>query len=196
MEMDGAGKHAPHLIEERYNLEDALVAAGFLNSFIRHADVVKIATIAQIVNVIAPILTRGDELLLQSTFHVFEMYAERREGVSLRTVTRGPGYSGARNGKVRTLDSSAILDGDRLHVFASNRSLDAAAPLRIRLADRKLGSVASARIVTGDDAKAENSFEEPDRIRALDFADVSVGDGEARAELPPLAVVAISLDLS
>ncbi len=53
---NGRGKFAPPLIEEHYNLEDALVVAGFLNSFIRHADSVKIANIAQIVNVIAPIL--------------------------------------------------------------------------------------------------------------------------------------------
>ncbi len=56
-ETDGHGTVAPHLIEEVYNLEDALVVAGFLNSFIRHADVVKIANLAQVVNVIAPLLT-------------------------------------------------------------------------------------------------------------------------------------------
>lgn len=53
--MDGRGQFAPHLIEEEYNLADALVVAGFLNSFIRHADVIKIANLAQIVNAIAPI---------------------------------------------------------------------------------------------------------------------------------------------
>jgi alpha-N-arabinofuranosidase len=196
MEMDGAGKHAPHLIEERYNLEDALVVAGFLNSFLRHADVVKIATIAQIVNVIAPILTRGDELLLQTIYHVFEMYSRRRAGASLRTVVDGPGYFGATSGRVRTIDTSAILGGGRLHVFATNRSLDEAAPLLIRLADRKIGAVANAEILTGEDAKAENSFEEPDVIRAVEFADVSASDGQVRAELPPLSVVAISLDLA
>ncbi|MCU0522915.1 MAG: alpha-N-arabinofuranosidase, partial [Anaerolineae bacterium] len=74
-EMDGEGKHAPHLVEEIYNLEDALVVAGFLNSFVRHADVVKIANLAQIVNVIAPLQTRGDELLIQPTFFPFEMFA-------------------------------------------------------------------------------------------------------------------------
>ena len=61
--VNGHGKFAQHLVEEEYNLEDALVVAGFLNSFIRHADVVKIANLAQIVNVIAPILTRGDQTL-------------------------------------------------------------------------------------------------------------------------------------
>ena len=93
-QMDGEGKLAPHLIEEVYNLEDALIVAGFLNSFIRHADVLKIANIAQIVNVIAPILTRGDDLLIQSIFYPFEMFAKRRDGVALRGAGAGPGVRG------------------------------------------------------------------------------------------------------
>lgn len=67
-EIDGGSEFAPHLIEEIYNLEDELVVAEFLNSFIRHADSVKIANIAQIINVIAPILTRDDDLLIQQIF--------------------------------------------------------------------------------------------------------------------------------
>jgi alpha-L-arabinofuranosidase len=98
MQMDGKGKFAPHLIEEIYNLEDALVVAGFLHSFVRHADVVKIANLAQIVNVIAPILTRGDELLVQSTFHPLQMFSARREGISLKTVVDGPEYESKTNG--------------------------------------------------------------------------------------------------
>ena len=56
----GRWTEAPHLIEEVYNLEDALVVAQWLNVFLRRADVLKIACIAQIVNVIAPILTTTD----------------------------------------------------------------------------------------------------------------------------------------
>ena len=59
--------------------------AGFLHSFVRHADVVKIANLAQIVNVIAPILTRGDDLLIQSIFYPFEMFSKRRTGVCAAT---------------------------------------------------------------------------------------------------------------
>jgi alpha-N-arabinofuranosidase len=80
----GRGKFTSPLIEEPYNLEDALVVAGFLKSFIRHADSVKIANIAQIVNVIAPILTRGDEMLLQTAFSPFAMYSARRDGVAVQ----------------------------------------------------------------------------------------------------------------
>ena len=83
---------SPHLIEEVYNLEDALVVAGFLNSFIRHADAVKIANLAQVVNVIAPLVTQGNDLLVQSIFHSFRMVSQRRHGVSLRTVVDGPTY--------------------------------------------------------------------------------------------------------
>jgi alpha-N-arabinofuranosidase len=195
MEMDGAGKHAPHLIEERYNLEDALVVAGFFNSFLRHADVVKIANIAQIVNVIAPIQTRGDELLLQSIFYVFEMYSKRKRGRALRPAVRGPSYEGATHGRVQTVDSSAILDGDTLHVFATNRSLDTAAPLRITLADRPVTSILDCEIVTGDDPKTENSFEEPDRIRTAKHEDVEVSAGAVETRLPPLSVVAMTFGL-
>jgi alpha-N-arabinofuranosidase len=88
MQIDGEGKRAPHLMEEVYNLEDALVVAGFLNSFIRHADAVKIANLAQIVNVIAPILTRGDDLLIQPTYYPFKMFSDRREGMACRCGPR------------------------------------------------------------------------------------------------------------
>jgi alpha-L-arabinofuranosidase len=195
MQMDGEGKFAPHLIEEVYNLEDALVVAGFLNSFIRHADTVKIANIAQIVNVIAPILTRGDEMLIQSIFYPFEMFSRRREGISLRTVVTGPAYEGKTNGRVNTVDASAILEGDRLHVFATNRSLDESAILRINLADRDIAALDGAELLTGPNAKAANSFEHPDQIKPRSFSDVKIAQGRVEMELAPLSVTALTFRL-
>jgi alpha-N-arabinofuranosidase len=78
---DGKGAFAPPLIEETYNLEDALVVAGFMNSFVRHADVVKIANLAQIVNAIAPVMTIGNPLLIQSIFWPFWLFSKRRNGL-------------------------------------------------------------------------------------------------------------------
>jgi alpha-N-arabinofuranosidase len=194
-QMDGEGKFAPHLIEEVYNLEDALVVAGFLNSFIRHADVVKIANIAQIVNVIAPILTRGDEMLVQSIFYPFEMFSRRREGVSLTPVVIGPTYEGKTNGQVPYIDASAILNGDRLHVFATNRSLEEPAGLHLKLADRAIVSLESADLLTGPDAKAANSFEQPDVVRTQPFTDAKIAENEAAFELPRLSVMAMTFHL-
>jgi alpha-N-arabinofuranosidase len=193
--MDPEGGFPRHLIEEVYNLEDALVAAGFLNSFIRHADCVKIANIAQIVNVIAPILTRGDEFLIQSIYHVFEMFSKRRRGVALRTAVQGPVYQGSLNGEVHYLDSSAILDGNRLQVFASNRSQEEEMDLSIEVADRVIASPQSAELLTGPDAKAANSFEAPDVVRSERFEGFEVRGGKVRLSLPPLSVLAATLEL-
>jgi alpha-N-arabinofuranosidase len=193
--MDPDGEFPRHLIEEIYNLEDALVVAGFLNSFIRHADCVKIANIAQIVNVIAPILTRGDELLIQSIYYAFEMFSKRRKGVALRPVVRGPSYRGSRHGKVYYLDCSAILCGDRLEVFATNRSQDEEMDLTIEVADRSVGAPESAELLTGPDAKAANSFDSPDVIRSEGFEGIQVREGKARVTLPPLSLMAGTLEL-
>jgi alpha-N-arabinofuranosidase len=190
MRMNGEGKTAPHLIEERYNLEDALVAAGFLHSFIRHADCLKIANLAQIVNVIAPILTEGDKMLIQSIFYPFEMMARRRDGISLRVAVDGPAYKGKSNGAVAFADASAILDGGKLAVFVTNRSLDESAEIRIRAGDGAIRSLISAELLTGPDAKAENTFDAPDRVRSRAFGDVAVGGGRAVFTLPPLAFFA------
>jgi alpha-N-arabinofuranosidase len=195
MQMDGKGKFAPHLIEEVYNLEDALVVAGFLHSFVRHADVVKIANLAQIVNVIAPILTRGDDLLVQATFHPFQMFSTRREGISLKTVVDGPQYESKTNGAVRFLDASAILNGEQLHVFLTNRNLDETARVEIELADRDIVSVKSAEVLTGPDAKAFNSFEQPNLLSPYPFSEYRLENGRAELELSSLAFAAVTFQI-
>lgn len=193
--LDGKGKFAPHLLEEHYNLEDALVAAAFLNSFIRHADSVKIANLAQIVNVIAPIFTRGDEMVLQSIFYPIEMYSKRRTGTSLRTVVEGPGYTTDRYGSVNYIDASAILDGDRLNVFLVNRDLEAPAEVRINLADAQIRSLESAEFLTGKDPKASNTFESPHQVSSCDHDDIAICKGTATISLPPMSVYAGTLKI-
>jgi alpha-N-arabinofuranosidase len=195
MQMDGEGKFAPHLIEEVYNLEDALVVAGFLNSFIRHADSVKIANIAQIVNVIAPILTRADEMLLQSIFYPFEMFSQRRNGISLKPIVDGPTYESQTNGPTPYIDTSAILNGDTLHIFATNRHLSETASVQVNLVDQPITALDSAEILTGPDAKAANSFEQPDVIKPQPLTEVHIAKDKVTAELPPLSVAAMTFRL-
>ncbi len=191
-EMDGKGQFAPHLVEEVYNLEDALVVAGFLNSFLRHADSVKIANIAQIVNIIAPILTKADEHLIQSIFYPFEMYSRRRDGVSLRLSVDGPTYATQSYGVAPYVDASAILSGEDLHVFTTNRDTAESMEINVQLADRPIVSLVDAEVLTGSDAKAANSFEAPDRVKSHAFDDVTIRNGRATYELPPLSVAALT----
>jgi alpha-N-arabinofuranosidase len=68
---DGGRTRAPHLLEEVYNLEDALLVGGFCNSLMRHADRVRVACLAQLVNVIAPIATNANGLLRQTTYYPY-----------------------------------------------------------------------------------------------------------------------------
>lgn len=195
-ETDGAGKFAPHLVEEVYNLEDALVVAGFLHSFVRHADVLRIANLAQIVNVIAPLLTQGDQLLVQPTFYPLEMFARRRTGISLQLEAQGPAYEGRTHGPAAYVDASAILDGDRLHLFATNRSLDQAAPLRLQLADRAFRALDSGEVLAGTDPKAVNTFARPGQVVPRPFTQVRLEGNQASAELPPLSVTALTFTLA
>ena len=191
----GWGRRAPHLLEETYNLEDALVVAGFLNSFIRHADAVKIANLAQIVNVIAPIRTRGDDLLLQSTYYAFRMYSTRRDGLALRVDVSGPTYPSRTYGHVPFIDTSAILGDDRLHLFVVNRSLDSVAPIQLELTGRTIAGVADAELLSGPGAKACNSFSAPRVVVASPFDRVRVSAASVEVELPPLSLLAVSLVL-
>jgi alpha-N-arabinofuranosidase len=195
MEMNGQGQQAPHLIEEVFNLEDALVVAGFLNSFIRHADVVKIANLAQIVNVIAPIQTRGNEMLIQSIFYPFEMISRRKKGTSLQPRVHGPKYTGRTNGEVTFIDSSGILDGFRLHVFATNRSPNETATVTVNVTQRQIKALESAEIFTGPDPKGANSYENPDLIKSRSFTQLEVREGIACFDLPPLSFAALTLEL-
>jgi alpha-L-arabinofuranosidase len=193
--VNGHGKYAQHLVEEEYNLEDALVVAGFLNSFIRHADVVKIANLAQIVNVIAPILTRGGQILLQSIYYPLLLYAQRRQGIALQIVVSGPGYESKNYGYVHTIDASAILGKGVLHAFLINRNITEPAIVELAPAGLRLKSVLSAEMVTGPSPSACNKFDHPDSIHNRKLSKIKLTDQNATIQLPPLCVAAISFDI-
>ncbi len=185
--LDGRGKHAPPLLEEHYNLEDALVVAQFLNSFIRHADSVKIANLAQIVNVIAPLLTTTDAVLRQTIYHPIAMIRSRGEGTALRVHTEGPKTPSKLFPNAPQIDASAILDGERLHVFAVNRSLAEGSELEIRLSGRGFAGIESGEIISGTDPKAVNEFGRPEAVQAVEMKDACIEGGQARVKLPALS---------
>jgi alpha-N-arabinofuranosidase len=193
---NGKGKFAPPLIEEHYNLEDALVVAGFLNSFIRHADSVKIANLAQIVNVIAPILTRGDEMLLQSIYYPFAMFSSRRDGMAIQPVVNGPAYDSPSYGRVNYLDASAILGDGVLHAFLINRSLSELAEVEIDAGGNTIASVLSAEVVKGSHPKDCNTYEHPRSITSQPLQTAAITDGKAIVQLPPLSFAAVTFNVS
>jgi alpha-N-arabinofuranosidase len=194
MTMDGAGKVAPALIEEDYNFEDALVVGQFLNSFIRHADVVKIANIAQVVNVIAPLKTRGNELLKQTTFHAFRLFSERKSGQSLRLAVSGDSFD-TDEGPVSCLDTSCIYsaEGNSLSLFMINLSPTDNMTVTVSLHGLEATSV-TGEILHHADLKALNTFENPDAVVMNEFTEVSMG-ADLTAELPAASLVRLDVKL-
>lgn len=191
-EADGKWTKAPHLIEEVYNLEDALVCAQYLNAFLRRADVVKIACIAQIVNVIAPLLTRKDGLLIQSTYYPFVLMAEHAQGKSLRPILTCPTYKAGERGDAPALDVSACW-GEQgvLSVFVVNRHQKEAATLEIQLADAAATHLLGVDTLSGNDPKAANTWDNPNRVTPKPGNARLTEKGKVVLEVPMLGFAAL-----
>ncbi len=153
-------------LEEIYNLEDALVVAMHFNAFIRHARSVRMANIAQIVNVIAPIFTRRDGVVLQTIFYPFELYSSTCGQIALDVWWQGETFAGGEYTGVRTLDVSATLDEARkqLVLYVVNRSLTEAMETSIRLTTGRFTGTVRAFTINGSDIKAENTFDAPNEV--------------------------------
>lgn len=191
-DMDGKWGRAPHLIEEVYNLEDALVCAQYLNAFIRRADVVKVACIAQIVNVIAPLLTKRDGLLVQSIYYPFVLMAENARGVALRPALECPTYKAGERGETPVLDVSASLAEDgSLAVFVVNRSQSEDTDLTVRLNDAAITEIRGVDVLAGNDPKAANTWENPNLLSPQSGTARLLEDGSASVRVPKLGFVAL-----
>ncbi len=164
-------------LEEIYNLEDALAVAIQMNAFIRHAASVRMANLAQIVNVIAPIFTSPNGLFLQPIFFPFELYSSTCGTTALDVYWGGDTFSSATHTGIRTLDVAATLNEaeKRLTLNVVNRSETKALETHISLAGSStFGGRVQAQIVNGPNIKAENSFDHP--------ATVGVSRAELQAE--------------
>ena len=157
-------------LEEKYNLEDALVITGFLNCFVRNADIVKMANMAQLVNVIAPIFTEGDELFLQTIYYPLQMYANNMKGESLDVFVDSPTYdttprfslgdneANTHLTDVPYLDVTASLDGDQLVICVLNRHKENAISTEIICQQGVFSGPVEVYEINGPDIKSGNDF--------------------------------------
>ena len=180
-------------LEETYNLEDALVVAMHFNAFIRHAKSVKMANIAQIVNVIAPIMTRPDAMVLQTTFHPFEVYRRTCGDTALDVHWEGDTFSAAGFTGLRTLDVSATLQDKQLSVYLVNRSLKES-EVTLDLHDSHFTGNAMSYIVNGPDIKAENTQDTPDQVHTKESS-ISAQGSSFTFTLEPHSFTALVLNL-
>ena len=149
----------PHQLEDIYNFEDALLIALLLMTLLKHADRVKIACLAQLVNVIAPIMTEnGGKVWEQTIFYPFMHLSNYGRGYILVSDVNSPKHDTKEFTDVPDVDSIATLseDGESLTVFAVNRSLEDDVMLDVSLLDFEGFEVVDAIEMSGYDVKAEN----------------------------------------
>jgi len=154
----GDAQRGRQILEERYNLEDALVIATTLNSFLNHSDIVKMANVAQLVNVIAPIFTSEQGLFLQTIYYPIELFANNAKGKSLELFVDSPTYKTKRRNQVPYLDVSASYANGTLVVNAVNRHQDSPLEVEFAAQDRPFRGTWEIAEVNGPDIKAENDF--------------------------------------
>ena len=189
---------APRVIEDHYNVADAVVVGSLLISLLRHSDRVTAACQAQLVNVIAPILTEpGGPAWRQTIFHPFAITSRLAKGDVLRVELTSPTYDTARYGEVPVLDAVATHDPETgaVAVFAVNR--DTAEPIDLAVS---LGSfsrsmtVLEAWTVSDHDLTAQNTVDQPDRVVPHPTENACIGaDAVLTATLPPASWTAILL---
>lgn len=158
-------------LEEHYNLEDALVIAGMLNAFIRNAHVVKMANMAQLVNVIGPIFTSEDDMFKQTIYYPLEMFANNMHGTSLDVFVDcetydteefflGLGETTTQQTDVPYLDVSATIKGNELTMTVVNRHKDNAITTDIISQKGEFDGQVEVYEVNGPDIKSKNDFGE------------------------------------
>jgi alpha-N-arabinofuranosidase len=156
-------------LEEIYNFEDALATGMFFNSFFRHADVVKMANLAQMVNVIAPIMTNKQGLFLQPTYFPIVEYGKQRGNLSLNVWATGPTYKIGNRPALPYLDVSASYNrADRtlyLNVLNRSKSMDIAT--RIDNQEGRLEGEVGVWEMNHPDLKATHTFGDDKKVRPV-----------------------------
>ena len=179
-------KRALPLLEDIYNFEDALLAGSILITFLKHADRVKVACLAQLVNVIAPIMTRnGGGTWAQTTYYPLMHASRYGRGTALKALVQSPVYDCSDYTDVPYVDAAAVLGDDgSITIFAVNRSLDKPAELSCDL--RAFGPLRSAvhTILHHDDMKAVNTEEAPYTVAPSDIPCSAPDGGRLDAVLP------------
>lgn len=174
--MDGHQQVAPRLLEEEYNLEDALLVGGFINTLLRQSGRVRVGCLAQLVNVIAPLVTNDDGVLRQSIYYPYAWALKHARGRVLDLVVESETYpiradglqpDFARDDLVPYIDVTVTLDEKQGEacVFVLNRDLDSEREIVLEWQSPTPKQILSCETLTGSDLKATNSFEHPDQVR-------------------------------
>lgn len=183
------GTNAGYL-QQQNSLRDALLAAANFNIFHRHADRVRLANVAQMVNVLqAMILTDGPRMALTPTYHAFALYQPFQGATVLPLTIQSPAM-----GEVKAVDGTAArgLDG-RVHIALINLDPNAAAEVTVNVSGGAAHRI-SGQVLTAEAMDAHNSFDAPNAVQPSPFEGARLANGRLTARLPAKSLVVLTMD--
>lgn len=177
----------PGFLYQQNTMRDAVVAGLTLNIFNKHSDRIKMANIAQTVNVLQSVaLTDGEEMLLTPTYYIFKMYADHQDNILLGSYITTDNLS--KKGKLPKLTESASMKEDGSIVTTIvNTSIDEASEIHCQIADFEVTDI-TAEILTND-VHAHNTFENKECVKTEMFTDFEVTADGFKVTVPPCAIV-------
>jgi alpha-N-arabinofuranosidase len=184
----------PGFLYQQNTLRDALVAGINLNIFNNHCDRVKMANIAQTINVLqAVILTEGEKMLLTPTYHVFHMYQVHQDADLLSMTLENEEYRFG-NEAIPQVSASASVDQDgKIHISICNLSHDSDVDIDCELRGATASKV-SGTILTAQAMNAHNTFDSPENIKPAAFGGASLKDGRLSVQMPSKSVVVLTVE--
>jgi alpha-L-arabinofuranosidase len=183
----------PSFLYQQNSMRDAMIAGVTLNIFNNHADRVRMANLAQTVNVLqAVVLTEGERMIVTPTYHVMEMYGVHHDALMLPVDVKSGRY--AFEGKsLPAVSASASRSTDGVtHLSLVN--IDSGRPQEV-VVDLRGGSYSSVtgRILASANVQDHNTFDTPDRVKPVGFTDARLNGTALRVQMPPCSVVVLSL---
>lgn len=181
---------APHQLEDVYNFEDALLVGGMLVTLLKHADRVKIACLAQLVNVIAPIMTsNGGGSWRQTIFYPFMHVSNYGRGHVLNPVIYTPVYDSKDYTDVPLLESVAVVNEEKaeLTIFAINKDINDTLSLECDIRNFQGYKVVEHIVLESDDIYAVNTEANPYNVKPHNYGDAKIFDGMINTNLRKLS---------
>lgn len=183
----------PGFLYQQNTMRDAMVAGVNLNIFNKHSDRVRIANIAQLVNVLqSVILTEGEKMLLTPTYHVFNMYKCHQDAALVDSFVETEEV-GIDDAKVQNLHESASVDAEgNLNITINNLSITEAYDVNSILIDKAIKSV-KAEILCNE-MGAFNTFENPNLVRPKDFTEFKITEKGIDFKIPPCSIIHFTVE--
>jgi len=184
----------PGFLYQQNTMRDAMIAGATLNIFNNHADRVKMANIAQTINVLqAVILTDGEKMILTPTYHVMKMYSVHQDAKLLPVDFENVAYKFQEESLPAVSISASRDDSGKVHVTLVNIDLTQSQSVRIKIRGQEYKEI-TASMLGSDKVQDHNTFDQPDKVKPVDFTAFKDTRDGLEVDLPPVSVVVLEFN--